>query len=202
MPEIENPVSEVSEVSEVSPAPITPERPKYKPAVLAALREFRHSRPWRGTVEERKVKFQTLHAALCLIYEREVELHFDVDEPETPVGNGWAAGDRTQIGLVGKLSVVTFLHEWAHVLFGPSEARAFEWSVNLYQRIFRRSAARMVRRGNFILRPETAMPVPWEVTGMAPPESSDAVNDARAIDLEATRAPAPAECPDDVGENV
>ncbi|MCZ7635725.1 MAG: hypothetical protein M5U12_06585 [Verrucomicrobia bacterium] len=119
---VENTISEVSPVSEVSqapvtPAPATPERPRYKPEVLAALREFRHSRPWRGTVQERKEKFQILHAALCRIYERQVELHFDVDEPETPVGNGWAAGDRTQIGLVGKLSVVTFLHEWAHVLF-------------------------------------------------------------------------------------
>ena len=30
---------------------------KFKPEVLAALRQFRHAKPWRGTVEERGPSF-------------------------------------------------------------------------------------------------------------------------------------------------
>lgn len=117
---------------------------RYKPEVLAALRAFRRARPWRGTVPERAEKLRTLHDALCRIYGREVTLTLAVGDTEAPRGNGWCSGDRRHIGLVGRLSVVTFLHEWAHVLFGPCERKACEWSVNLYRRMFPRSAARML----------------------------------------------------------
>ena len=137
-----------------NPSEVNATRMTYKPEVLAALREFRHARPWRGTIEERKAKFQTLHDALCRIYGREVTLTFEVGDAETPTGNGWCAQDRRSIGLTGKLSVVTFLHEWAHVIFGWNEARVVAWSVNLYRRIFRRSAARMTTVGPLIVRPE------------------------------------------------
>ena len=206
---VESTISEVSPVSEVnaaavSPAPVTPARPRYKPAVLEALREFRHSRPWRGTVEERKVKFQTVHSALCGIYERQVQLHLEVGETETLTGNGWTTADRGHIYLTGKLSVVTLLHEWAHIIFGPNEAKACEWSVNLYQRIFRRSAARMVRVGNLVLRPEAAAALRAGAGGGEPAvdEVTEAETVAAAGRPRGSRRRPGGECPDDVGENV
>ena len=131
---------------------IRPQR-KYKPEVLAALREFRSSKPWRGTVAERKLKFGALHAALTRIYGRPVRLEFSVGEIETERGNGYCTADRRTIVLTGKLSVVTYLHEFSHAIFGPDERQACDWSINLYRRIFPRSAARMITDGHLIDRP-------------------------------------------------
>jgi hypothetical protein len=126
---------------------------KYKPAVLAALREFRDLKPWRGTVEQRKHKFRFLHDRLCLIYGKQTRLTFDVPEAEQERGNGCYFAGADEIKLIGKLSVVTYLHEFAHALFGRSERKACEWSINLYKRIFPRSAARMTTDGHLIVKP-------------------------------------------------
>ena len=37
------------------------------------------------------------------------------------------------IRLTGKLSVITFMHEWGHVLKGHSEFEACRWSLRLFQ---------------------------------------------------------------------
>jgi hypothetical protein len=124
---------------------------KYKPEVLDALREFRRSKPWRGTVEARKEKLRQLNDKLNAIYRRNTVLLFAVPDPELARGNGWYSRTGDTICLEGKLSVVTFLHEYAHALFGPSEQAACSWSVNLYRRIFPRSAARMSSEGHLIV---------------------------------------------------
>lgn len=138
---------------------IRPQR-QYKPEVLAALRVFRASKPWRGTVEERKGKFLRLHHALCAVYGRRILLDFSIGEIETERGNGYCTAEGRIIGLVGKLSVVTYLHEFAHSIFGPDERQACDWSINLYRRIFPRSAARMSTQGHLIVRPSTTNPQP------------------------------------------
>jgi len=149
------PANYPSTVAEV----IRPQR-KYKPEVLAALREFRSSKPWRGTVAERKQKFLSLHQALTAIYGRPVQLEFQVGDTESERGNGYCTADRRTIVLVGKLSVVTYLHEFSHSIFGPDERQACDWSINLYRRIFPRSAARMSTVGHLIVRPSTTNPQP------------------------------------------
>jgi hypothetical protein len=114
---------------------------KYKLGVIAALKAFRSTKPWRGTLAERKAKFRVIHAELNRIYNRNVVLNLDaVCEPEADLGNGWCNGQT--IALVGKLSVVTLLHEWGHALYGHSEAKAIRYSIGLYKRAFPRSAAR------------------------------------------------------------
>src|SRR4051812_41071229 len=40
----------------------------FKPTALAALREFKKSHPWRGSIDERHAKLRTLHDALCAAY--------------------------------------------------------------------------------------------------------------------------------------
>ena len=40
----------------------------FAPAALAALRVFKKSHPWTGSIEERHQKIRTLHDALCAAY--------------------------------------------------------------------------------------------------------------------------------------
>ena len=56
--------------------------------------------------------------------------------------------------LRGRLSVVSFLHEWGHHLFGRSEYKASGWSLNLFRRIFPRSWARLRFDGHMVRRSE------------------------------------------------
>jgi len=127
----------------------------YKPEVLAALREFRAAKPWRGVVEERKLKFTTLHAKLCDAYGSQWTLNLDAIAPiEGLHSDGRIRSASREIILVGKLSVVTYLFAFAAaVVFNGDCVKAREWSTNLYRRIFPRSAARMHYVNGFIIKP-------------------------------------------------
>jgi hypothetical protein len=122
---------------------------KYKPDVLRAVKAFARSKPWRGTVEERKVKFLALHDSLCDVYGIAPSLAFcQIDQQ---AGNGFYQPLTNAIGLVGKLSVVTFLHEFAHAR-GMDERQACGWSINLFARCFPRSWAGCRFNGHLVIR--------------------------------------------------
>src|SRR4051812_2659823 len=105
-------------------AEITQPDRTYKPAVLRVLRAFRHEKPWQGTLAVRQDKIARLHRELCNIYGLNVELRFNIPVRERPRGNGMYYPSARVIVLVGKLSVVTYLHEFAHAAFGHSERTA------------------------------------------------------------------------------
>lgn len=191
---------------------VNPNR-KYKPEVLRAVGEFARSKPWRGTLDDRKVKFINLHRQLCSIYGCEFELLFGNSWGNAEVFSGGSSCDRAraQIYLCGRTSVVTYLHEFAHAL-GKDEAAAVEWSVNLFARKFPRSFAGCQARGHVLASPSTAnAPMTtgndgfeqlMQALGLAT-SSSDLISDAPA----AAAAPArrrrrrAAECLDDLGTN-
>lgn len=129
---------------------------RFNPAALRAVREFRGAGPWRGSVNERKDKFRRLNRALSLAY--------DIAEPRLVFGriDGGNSGVSFyvpadhRIVLLGRLSVVTFLHEFAHAR-GMGERRATRWSLNLFRRCFPRQFARLIHRGHMLVRPEEAV---------------------------------------------
>jgi len=110
---------------------------KYKTETLDALNRFKRSNPWRGALPLRMAKFQRLHNDLCEIYGVDYQLRFD---PSVMLNEGSGRSNVSfvshTITLHGKLSVLTFLHEWGHVLKGSSERQACIWSVNLFRRVF------------------------------------------------------------------
>lgn len=134
----------------------------YRPEVLRVMREFRAAKPWRGTIQERKAKFLTLHSKLCGIYEKRTRLVFSIGETELEVGNGFYLPATDTINLIGKLSVVTYLHEFAHAVFGASEKKACSWSLNLFKRIFPRSFERAATSGHMLVRRMGETVVPME----------------------------------------
>lgn len=127
---------------------------KFKPEVLNAIREFRSAKPWRGTLAERKAKFNTLHTKLCAAYAITVPLDMEqANETGTPGASYTAAN-----GLVmcGKLSVVSYLNRFRFAQNGCDSTDAYLWAASLYVRMFPKSADRMVASGYYIVTPETA----------------------------------------------
>src|SRR5262245_58523333 len=83
------------------------DRATFHPACLRALRAFRRSKPWRGTVGERIAKFRRLHAELCMVYGLWTTLAFRLPRKgEAATGNGIYSPARDEVVLIGRLSVI------------------------------------------------------------------------------------------------
>ena len=123
---------------------------RFKPAALRAVRAFARSKPWRGTFAERWEKFITLRQALSEVYGIAPILEFWGEEGGHS-GSSCFVPRRNTIILRGRLSVVTFLHEFAHAR-GADERQACRWSINLFRRCFPRSFARCRAVGHTLVR--------------------------------------------------
>ena len=130
-------------------------RMKFRRGVVAAVRAFKQVGPWRGTPEERRLKFGLLNEALAVAYGMPVpELRF------AGIDGGFSGasscrrrgtGRPAVITMRGKLSVVTYLHEFAHAL-GRDERGACRWSINLFRRVFPEQYARLQADGHTLRR--------------------------------------------------
>ncbi len=127
---------------------------KYRAAALRAVKKFAKSKPWCGTLSERQIKFRRLNHDLAAAY--------GVAEPHVVFGGmpaiGGDSGSSCYIPAVqaiilrGKLSVVTYLHEFAHHLFGGNERKACRWSINLFRRCFPLSWEKINFDGHMVRR--------------------------------------------------
>lgn len=126
---------------------------KYRRATLRAVRNFADMHPWDGNIVKRMAKFKALHEDLCRIYNVDYKLVFDssVNLNESSWRSNCNLLTQT-ITLHGKLSVLTFLHEWGHAIKGRSEYEACVWSVNLFRRVFPDNFNRLLAnaRGHFL----------------------------------------------------
>lgn len=126
---------------------------KYKRETLDALRRFSALHPWQGSLPKRMAKFIKLHEDLCRIYNMNYQLVFD---PSIMLNENSSQSNCNMVTqtiiLHGKLSVLTFLHEWGHALKGVSEYEACVWSVNLFRRVFPDNFDRLRNnaRGHFL----------------------------------------------------
>ena len=102
-------------------------------------------------MELRKRRFYRLHREFCHIYgKEETKLIFGTLDGSCSGSSSYCPSTDT-ITLRGKLSVVTFLHEWGHV-FGKDEHEACRWSINLFKRCFPDQFARCLQQGHMLLR--------------------------------------------------
>lgn len=126
----------------------------YRCATLAAVRRFARSRPWRGSFSHRRQKFELLHADLCRVYGKSTTLTLG-EEDVRDSGESSYSPALDRIKLRGRLSVVTYLHEFAHAI-GRDERGACRWSSNLFRACFPRSFARCVADGHLLRRPRSS----------------------------------------------
>jgi hypothetical protein len=125
---------------------------RFKLAALRAVRVFARRKPWRGTVARRKAKFARLNRDLAAAYGlAEPRLAFRGVEANAPSGASHYRPATHTITLAGRLSVLTYLHEFAHAR-GGDERRACRWSLNLFRRCFPRRFARCRAVGHTLVR--------------------------------------------------
>ena len=124
---------------------------KFRPGVIAAVKRFKRAKPYRGSLDERKLKFTALHQDLCRIFGKTTTLIFGTLDGSDSGSSCFSPAADT-ITLKGKLSVVTYLHEFAHAL-GRDERGACRWSVNLFKRTFPVLFSRCQHDGHTLRRP-------------------------------------------------
>lgn len=125
---------------------------KFKPAALKALREFKRSKPWRGTQQERIAKFQKLILDLSAAYGvKPPEVDFSGVNEDGDSGSSYYSPVFRTIVLRGKISVTTTIHEMGHFL-GRGEWGATKWSVNLFRRIWPKQFAKCRTEGHMLRR--------------------------------------------------
>lgn len=123
---------------------------RYRRAALRAVKAFARSKPYVGTIAERKAKFRILNAALAAAYDLPApRLVFETNETRDSGSSCFVPANDTII-LRGRLSVVSYLHEFAHFRFGRSEVQACRWSINLFRRCFPRSWVRVTFEGHMV----------------------------------------------------
>ena len=127
----------------------------YREATVKVMEAFRDAKPWSGSVRSRMSKFYRLHDGLCKAYGIDVPLFFHPSIfRDSYSGNSYFDSRVGYIYMTGKLSVITYLHEFGHALKGPSEHEAVRWSVNLYRLIFPNKFKELVAEGHFLRSPE------------------------------------------------
>jgi hypothetical protein len=115
--------------------------------VIAALQEFKKMDPWKGSVGERIDKFRWLHKQMNIITHKEVHLAFFLPASIKDWYNSGGSfytmeNGREYIVLQGRLSVITFLHEWGHAL-GMEQQEAQEWATMLFQKVWPEKMAKL-----------------------------------------------------------
>lgn len=123
---------------------------KVNAAAAAALKEFRRSKPWRGTFAERLAKLEAFHAAMSEAYGLSFKLTAR-DEGDVCSGGSEVLPLRRTIALRGRLSVVTYLHLLGRAR-GMSRTDAIRWSVNVFRKFFPLSFSRCQFSGGMLVK--------------------------------------------------
>lgn len=124
----------------------------FEAGIKSTLKELRKSKPWRGTIDERKIKFETTHKKLCEITGVNVRLMWGTiteESDKTPGASGNSGcginplnGEHC-IRITGRLSVITFIQLWGCVL-GMDHISVISWSKDIFAEIFPKSAKGLV----------------------------------------------------------
>lgn len=100
---------------------------------------------WKGSIEDRKNKFQWMHEHMMVLFNKpnlRLIIRVSEESDKTPGSSAHSNYGNNRIVLSGRLSVITFLHEWAHAL-GMGQSGAVEWSNFYFKKVFPLSAQRL-----------------------------------------------------------
>lgn len=125
---------------------------KFKAGTMKVMADFKQSKPWRGTTDERIAKFTKLVADLSRVYGiQPPALDTTGVDSEESSDTSYYMPMMHLISLRGRLSVITLLHELAHAL-RKNERDACRWSLSLFKRVFPRQWARLRFEGHVARR--------------------------------------------------
>lgn len=121
---------------------------KHEEETIKILEEFKTADPWNGKIAERKEKFREAFKKLRKLYGIETaKLYFAIPKRFSHwKPSGWSCYNRLSnaITLKGRLSVITFLHEFAHAL-GVGERGAVTFSIHYFRIVFPDQFAKLRR---------------------------------------------------------
>jgi len=98
--------------------------------ILKVLLEFKRLRPYRGSEEERLKKFLWLNEKFNLLFNKNILLLYSKNNPY-PFYN-----PKLQIIVINKLSLISFLHEWAHAIGLLEEEECLLFSTFYFAQVF------------------------------------------------------------------
>ena len=116
---------------------------------VRAMKAFARSKPWRGTVTERKEKFRVFHAALQDAHDYRAPLMFagalsgDGPEGGDSLASHFEPDDR-RIVLKDKLSVITLLFLFSRAHFRMDRSDGMAWTIGAFKKFFPLSHSRLV----------------------------------------------------------
>jgi len=123
---------------------------------IAILQGFKLLNPWNGMVGARMDKFNLCFKQLKKLYDKkDLKLTFFISSQIknwSDSGCSYYNRNSDEIVLHGRLSVLTFLHEFAHALFGSSEKKAREWSINLFKKVWPEKFANLQTDNDIVWR--------------------------------------------------
>lgn len=155
---------------------------KFKLGVIAAIKRFKKKKTHNRTSLERLEGMRELARDLSMVYGlRSVTKVSAVClvEDETADSRGSFYHKKTNtIVMVEKLSIITFLHEFAHAL-GKDEVGAVRWSLTLFKRVWPQQFERLVPEGHTLVMPRGEVEDPDEVNehAVATPEVQQSSDD-------------------------
>lgn len=143
--------------------PIWDDTMKFRKGVISALKEFKTNCPYSAGLEKRKEGLQALLDEFGVVYNMDVPV-LEFTEPDEPTSfkSHYIAAEH-KIVMVGKLSIITFLHEFAHSQ-GKDETGAVKWSLSLFKRVFPRAFTRLVAQDHCMVATPSAIPVAQPTT--------------------------------------
>ena len=121
----------------------------FEDELVDIVKECSSKKLWRGSLEERKDKFLEMHNLLKRFFALpNLELRFEEITEETDKLAGASGGsyfnpEASLIVMKGRLSVVTYLHEFGHAI-GCDQERATKWSLGLFKICFPLSYSNLV----------------------------------------------------------
>ncbi|HOE19098.1 MAG TPA: hypothetical protein PK344_16980 [Syntrophorhabdaceae bacterium] len=132
-------------------ASVYPARPiitdiQYPQEVVKAMQSFKAKMSFRLKPEERFRAMRDLVAELSGVYGIEPTVVKTADL------GGRKGLYRNGVIYLEKLSVITLLHEFAHAVFGTSEYKAVEWSVNLFRKVYPEQFEKLEPKGHTLVK--------------------------------------------------
>lgn len=118
--------------------------------IIELLKRYNY---WQGKIKERKFKFSLLNQFLNKLYGKNITLIFDIPKRFSK----WSFSGRSRtdgklfIILEGRLSLITFLHEWGHILKGHSQTETQNFAVNLFKEAYPKRYKKLKLKGAYCL---------------------------------------------------
>jgi len=132
---------------------------KFKLGVIAAVKKFKDRKTFKTSNKTRLKYMQIMAKELSEVYEVEaptvtvegIDLDKKVKDTEEDSGSSSYNREDKTITMRGKLSIVTFLHEFAHHL-GKNERLAAIWSINLFRKTYPHQFRKLAAVGHTLRR--------------------------------------------------